>query len=80
MNELTVDGQLFIFHLFIPSLLASPKMLTLDIVQTSLASALAQSHLSFFYLSEAQKLLFSSPLSSFFKKLLKKLPKDLVSK
>ena len=58
MNELTVDGQLFIFHLFIPSLLASPKMLTLDIVQTSLASALAQSHLSFFYLSEAQNFCF----------------------
>ncbi len=32
------------------SWLASPKMLTLDIVQTSLASALAQSHFSLFTL------------------------------
>ena len=71
MNELTVDGQLFIFHLFIPSLLASPKMLTLDIVQTSLASALAQSHLSFFISAKHQTSVFL-PVFFFFQKTFKK--------
>jgi hypothetical protein len=72
MNELTVDGQLFIFHLFIPSLLASPKMLTLGIVQTSLASALAQSHLSFFLSQRSAKTSVFLPVFFFFQKTFKK--------
>ena len=77
MNELTVDGQLFIFHLFIVGFAEDAHARH----SSNKFGFCTRSIASFIFLSQrSTKLLFSSPFSSFFKKLLKKLPKDLVSK